>query len=484
MTKAPRLTKLVVPQANTLPIDEAPLVDLSKGLRARYGLCPIANVLANPASARTHNRRQIGKLARGLDAVGHLTPAIIDEQMMLLAGHARLQASKMNGAETMPVVQVFGLSEARKRAFLIADNRIAADAGWDRNKLAQQLPELEVLFEDTNLTLEDTGFEIAGLDEIRVDFDNEAEPDDEISKDILGCPPVLRAGDLIALTNHRLLVGDCRTAEAVDRLCDGRKAAAAFLDPPYNVAIRDIVGRGRSKHGEFAMASGEMSPDEFVAFLKVTLGQATRVSTDGGVHFVCMDHKHLGELLEAGAEVYGRRLDLVVWNKTNAGQGSFYRQQHELIGVFRVGEAPHRNNIQLGRFGRNRSNVWTYPGANTFRAGRMADLAAHPTVKPLRLVADALRDVTRPGDAVLDLFCGSGTTLLAAEKVGRHALVMEIDPKYADVAVRRWQAATGRDAVDAVTGVTFDELAAGRREEIGEGVGDEPFSPAARPASP
>jgi DNA modification methylase len=175
-----------------------------------------------------------------------------------------------------------------------------------------------------------------------------------------------------------------------------------------------------------------------------------------------MDWRHLGELLAAGRQTYGEMMNLVVWAKSNAGQGSFYRSQHELIGVFRVGDAPHLNNIELGRHGRSRSNVWNYPGVNSFKAGRMDELKLHPTVKPVALVADAMKDVTRRGDAVLDTFCGSGTTILAAERVGRVARGLELDPRYVDVAIRRWQSFTRADALHAKTGLTFDEVSRDR----------------------
>jgi len=242
----------------------------------------------------------------------------------------------------------------------------------------------------------------------------------------------------------------------------GAQAAMAFLDPPYNVRVRDIVGRGQVKHTEFAMASGELSRSDFVDFLKTTLVAAAEVSRDGAVHFVCMDWRHVGELIEAGGAVYGETLNLAVWVKTNAGQGSFYRSQHELVGVFRVGEEPHLNNIELGRHGRSRSNVWHYAGVNTFRAGRLDELKAHPTVKPVALVADAMKDCTRRGDIVLDTFCGSGTTILAAERVGRRAYTLELEPRFVDVAVKRWQAFTRKDAVHAEASLTFDEIASQR----------------------
>lgn len=235
-----------------------------------------------------------------------------------------------------------------------------------------------------------------------------------------------------------------------------------FADPPYNVQISSIVGRGKIKHREFASASGEMSPEEFEAFLVKTLSLTVQYSRVGSIHYICMDWRHLSEALAAGKQVYTEFKNLVVWAKTNAGQGSFYRSQHELILVFKNGEAPHQNNIELGRHGRSRSNVWTYAGVNTFRAGRLDELSIHPTVKPVGLVADAMRDCSRRGDIILDPFMGSGTTILAAERVGRRGYGLEIDPLYVDAAIRRWQDFTKRDAVLKATGQTFDEVAVGR----------------------
>jgi DNA modification methylase len=273
---------------------------------------------------------------------------------------------------------------------------------------------------------------------------------------------VTQSGDVWQLGKHRLICGNARSMTALDRVMNGRHAAMVFTDPPYNVRISGVVGRGKVKHTEFAEASGEQSSEDFVRFLTETLDNAARVSVPGAVHFVCMDWRHVGELTAAGQAVYDAHLNTAIWVKTNAGQGSFYRSQYEQVFVFRVGQESHRNNIELGRHGRSRSNVWNYPGANTFHAGRMDDLRAHPTVKPVALVADAMKDCTRRGDIVLDIFCGSGTTILAAERVGRVCCAMEIEPKYVDVAIRRWQAFTGRDAILALTGRTFDETATER----------------------
>jgi DNA modification methylase len=275
-----------------------------------------------------------------------------------------------------------------------------------------------------------------------------------------------RRGDFWLLDRHRLLCGDARDQESYSALLQGERADAVFTDPPYNVPVRGHVsGRGRVKHREFAVASGEMSEAEFTEFLKVTLGHAASVSREGAVHFVCADWRHVGEFLAAGRDCYGELLNIAVWAKTNFGLGAFYRSQHEFVLVYRVGSAPHLNNIEHRPDGRNRSNLWTYAGANTFRAGRLEDLATHPTVKPVALVADAIRDVTRRGEIVLDPFLGSGTTILAAERVGRRGYGLEIDPIYVDAAIRRWQKYTKRDAILKGTSQTFDKVADARASE-------------------
>jgi DNA modification methylase len=277
---------------------------------------------------------------------------------------------------------------------------------------------------------------------------------------------VVEKGDLWCLGRHRLVCGDARDGAALARLMQGEQARMVFLDPPYNVPIAGHVqGRGRIQHREFAFASGEMEKDEFTGFLEQALQLCAQHSVDGSIHYVCMDWRHVDELGAAGARVYDEVKNICVWVKSNAGQGSFYRSQHELVFVFKKGGEAHVNTFGLGQHGRSRSNVWTYPGVNSFRAGRLDELAMHPTVKPVALVADAIRDCSHRGDIVLDTFLGSGTTLLAAEKVGRRGYGVEIDAVYADVTIRRWQAFTGRDAVLEASGETYAEMAARRSSD-------------------
>ena len=424
-------------------------------------LVSIGQVKPNSRNSRTHSAKQIRQIANSIVAFGFRNPLLVSEDGELIAGHGRYQAAKLLGLAKVPVIVVAGLSPAKRRALAIADNKIAENAGWDRERLAIEIPELTGLLSAEGLDISILGFEPVEIDQLQTDFEEHAaDPQDNIDPNWCEAFAVSKPGDLWALGNHKLLCGDARSARDIARLMTGCRADLAFLDPPYNVRIGGVVGRGKTKHSEFAMASGEMSSPDFVRFLGSTLDAAASVSCDGAVHFVCMDWRHIAELMAAAKPVYGATLNLVVWAKTNSGQGSFYRSAHELIGVFRVGETAHLNNIELGRHGRSRSNVWHYAGVNAFRAGRMDELRSHPTAKPVALVADAIKDCTRRGDIVLDTFSGSGTTIMAAERVGRHAHALEIEPRFVDVAIRRWQAFTRRDAVHAETGLSFDEIAA------------------------
>jgi DNA modification methylase len=440
---------------------------------------PIETIKLNPKNARTHSRRQRRRIAASIRKFGFINPIIVDENRMALAGHGRLQSAREEGLTEVPVICLNHLTSLQKRAYLIAENRIAELAGWDRKLLALELGELIDLMPLEGLDITITGFEVAEVDLLQADMASSA---DQPADTVLALPakPVTRPGDFWGLGRSRLLCGDAQNVSSFTRLMAGASAAAVFCDPPYNVPARSIGGRGTIRHADFAFASGEMSKAQFRAFLRRTLRNAVRVSLDGAIHFVCMDWRHISDLIDVADEFYGVMLNLVVWNKSNAGQGSLYRSQHELIAVFRVGDASHRNNIELGRFGRNRSNVWNYAGVNTFGRGRMEALASHPTVKPVAMVADALLDCTAPNDIVLDQFVGSGTTILAAEKTGRIAYAMEYEPRYVDVAIKRWQAMTGRDAVLLGDGRTFEEIAAARAT-MNSATGSSP-TPAKAPA--
>lgn len=440
-----------------MPADRPPKSGTRPELSPSITAVPIGLVRPNPKNARTHSKKQIGLIKKSIETFGQIKPVILDDQNTILAGHGFVDAAKLAGLTHVNALRFSHLTETQKRAYLLADNKIAEQAGWDREILSLELGELAALLPVEGLEISLTGFHVAEVDLLLADMDAPAESDPEVPE--LPDRAVTQQDDIWLLGRHRLLCGDAQVSSNFPLLMSGDVAAAVFCDPPYNLRVSEIGGRGRIKHPEFAFGSGEMTPLQFREFLVTTLGHSTLVSAPGAVHFVCMDWRHIDILMDVGRELYGAMLNLVVWNKSNAGQGSFYRSQHELIAVFRVGTEAHRNNIELGRFGRNRSNVWTYPGANTFNSRQIGLLASHPTVKPTAMVSDALLDCTKRGDVVLDQFAGSGTTLLAAEKTGRAARAIEYEPRYVDVAVQRWQLLTRLDATLSGDGRTFDEIA-------------------------
>jgi hypothetical protein len=421
---------------------------------------PIDSVIPYARNARTHSDRQIRQLARSIEAFGFINPVLVDEEGVLVAGHARVLAARKLGFEVIPIIRIDHLNDAEKRAYILADNRLAENAGWDDDLLRVELEFLSQVDIDFDASL--TGFTTTDIDLIL--------GHDAVPAEVEDLPPepaadhvVSRPGDLWQLGAHRLMVADCRDTDAVDRLMGDHRAQMICSDPPWNVPVSGHVsGLGRTQHREFPMASGEMSTAEFTEFLTDTLTQFHRISVDGSLHFIFIDWRGQPALLAAGNAVYERQLNLCVWAKTNAGMGSLYRSQHELVVVFKKGQAPHINNVELGRNGRYRSNLWTYPGVNGFGPDRDEALRAHPTVKPVRMLADALLDVTRPGDIVADFFLGSGSTLLAAEQTGRICRGIELDPGYVDVTVRRWENATGECAMLSGTDLAFHEVAAQR----------------------
>ncbi len=415
-----------------------------------------------PGNARSHSRKQLKLIADSIKRFGFTNPILVTNDFEVVAGHGRLQAAKSLGMQLVPVVALSSLSEADKKALIIADNRIAELAGWDRDILAIEYQGLHDLqFED----IEVTGFSLGEIDMI-LDEASEKKPVEPGPEDLLPpvvAAPVSRKGDLWILGSHRLLCGDARSDADYARLLEGEIADLVLTDPPFNCRIDgNVSGLGKVRHAEFAMASGEMSEVEFTAFLSTFLGCAKAHSRDGAILFVFMDWRHLFELTCAGREQGLAAKNLIVWAKDNAGMGTFYRSRHELVFVFKNGDAAHTNTFELGQHGRYRTNVWEYAGVNTFRTGRLDELAMHPTVKPVAMMADAIWDVTKRGAIVLDPFAGSGSTLIAAEKTGRQARCIEYEPKYCDVIVRRWQAYTGKAAMFEGTDLTFEDFESAR----------------------
>lgn len=424
---------------------------------------PTSSLRPYPGNAKIHSKDQIGQIAQSMNAFGFIVPIVVDAKCIVIAGHGRLKAAKHLGITTVPVIRAEHLTEVEIRAYRLADNKIAENAKWDDSLLRIELN--AILDLDVEFNLELTGFDTGEIDiHLGIDEPQEAEVVPEPERDF---PAINRACDLWVIGDHRLKCGDSLDPSSWDSLMSGERAQMVFTDPPYNVPIvGHVSGLGKHKHREFAMASGEMSKVEFVRFLRSTFEFLVTYSCDNTIHYVCMDWRHMRELLQAAALVFDKQMNLCVWNKTNAGMGTFYRSQHEMIGVFKSGTGSHTNNFGLGERGRHRSNVWTYPGANTFRAGRDKDLGAHPTVKPVAMVRDAILDCSKRGGIVLDPFAGSGTTLVAAARAGRRGFGIEIDPHYADLILQRLEEETGLPPVHANTGLSFEELKAERTKEV------------------
>ena len=423
---------------------------------------PVDQLKLDPTNPRRHSKKQVRQIANSIELFGFIVAILTDRYGNVIAGHGRLLAAKLLGITEVPTLCLDHLTSAQARAFMIADNRLTENSVWDDRLLAEQLKDLSLLGLDFDIEV--TGFEMGEIDLRIASLDEPCDPSDDPADVLPEAPtslPVSKMGDLWQLNQHRVLCGNALDNEAFATLLGDDRAAMVFTDPPYNVPIDGHAsGLGAIHHRPFPMASGEMDRPEFTAFLRATFRNLAEFGIDGSLHYVCMDWRHIEEATAAGREVYTELKNLVVWVKDNPGMGSLYRSGHEFVFVFKHGRSPHRNNVQLGGFGRNRSNVWRYPGANSFARGGAEGnlLALHPTVKPVALVADAILDCSARGDIVLDAFLGSGTTVIAAERTGRRCYGLELDPAYVDTIVRRWQALTGGTARHAASGRAFDDL--------------------------
>jgi DNA modification methylase len=375
----------------------------------------------NPYSgnARTHSPKQVKQIARSIERFGFNNPVLIDDDDQIMAGHGRVEAAKQLKLKTVPCVRLSHLSESDKRAYVLADNRLGEKAGWDNEILAIELQHLIDVGFDVDLT----GFEPAETDLIIEGIGDESDQPENLVPERSQKAPVTQRGDIWQLGKHLLVCGDSTDCEAYEQLMGSDRGDFVFTDPPYNVRIdgnaSNISGLSNIKHREFAMASGEMTQDQFIQFLEKVYALLCRYTTDGSIHQICMDWRHMREMLAAGDQHYAELKNICVWNKSNAGMGSFYRSKHELVFIWKNGTAPHINTFELGQHGRYRTNVWDYDGVNTIRPGRLDELAMHPTVKPVALVADAIRDCSKRGNLVLDPFCGSGTILIAKDRTLR-----------------------------------------------------------------
>lgn len=408
---------------------------------------------------RTHSDKQLHQIAGSIRRFGFLVPVLVNDELELIVGHARVLAAKLLGAEKVPVLRVSHLNEAEHRAYLIADNQLALNAGWDRECLSVEFEHLLNLDFDLSVT----GFETIEIDLIMGNGPLAKQDGREDAIPELEHEVVVRPGDVWQLGPHRLVCADAQDAAAYDALLGIEKIDMIFTDPPYNVAIdRNVCGHGKVQHREFAMGSGELSAEEFAALLEKSLGQAASRSRNGAIAYVCMDWRHIGELLAAGQKVFSELKNLCVWNKGSGGLGSFYRSQHELVFVWKVGKGRHINNFGLGASGRYRTNVWDYPGINSFGNDRDSQLALHPTAKPVAMVQDAILDCSPQGGLILDCFAGAGSTLIAAHRAKRHARLIELDPAYCDVIIQRFERMTGESAWLIGTGQSSPEVAAQR----------------------
>lgn len=421
----------------------------------------IATDALKPAARRTRSHPGFKRkaLMSSISQFGMLDPITINSSNTIIDGHLRWEIALALGLKTVSVVCIDHLSDAELRAFAIAANKMPAVANYDIEALRLEFEEIKADAPHLDLTL--TSFTVGEIDRINGNYLAGHYDDlDVVDCDqIAGSAPKACRGHIYTLGKHRLMCGDSLDPADVARLMDGEEGRAAFLDPPYNVKINGHVSSSGA-HAEFAMASGEMSTNAFTTFLHTAFRNLADHLDDGAIAFVCMDHAHIGELIAAGDAVFDARLNICVWDKGRGGMGALYRSQHELVAVFKKGKAPHLNNVALGKNGRNRTNVWSFPGMAGFGKGRKKALELHPTVKPVALVAEALLDVTGPGDIVIDLFGGSGSTLIAAERLGRQARLMEFDPVYVDRIIARWEQMTGETAILLSDGAYSDAFTA------------------------
>ena len=451
--------------------------DLKRRVQSRAAATPKLSIENRPieqihpylGNPRTHTPKQVRRIADSIGEFGFTNPILVDEHDIIIAGHGRLEAAKLRGLTHVPVICIAGLSAAQRKALLIADNRLAEKgSGWHRSALALEFDAILEL--DCSFDLELTGFDADEIELIEDAAFNAAGDEAEDLVTPASGPPVTVVGDVWDIGPHRLVCGDATKRETYQALLGRSRAAMVITDPPYNVPIHGHVsGLGRNRHREFLQASGEMTEAEFSRFLMSSFTCMAKFSRNGSLHYIFMDWANQYALQSAGRAVYDELKAICIWNKTNAGMGSLYRSQHEMVFVFKHGSASHINNVELGKHGRHRSNVWTFAGANSFSATRDADLAAHPTVKPTALIADAILDASKRGDIILDPFGGSGTTLLAAHQCERVARLAELDPLYCDLIIRRAEAATSTTAIHTETGRTFQEMSATRGEGVSRG---------------
>lgn len=430
-------------------------MDTSRTAQLRLEYLSLAELKPEAQNPRKHPKSQIKALARAIKEFGFTSPVLVDRDNTVIAGHCRLLAAQDLGMVTVPIVRLEHLSPTQIKAYRIADNRLAELADWDTDLLKNELQAIAILDVDFDLTL--TGFELPKLDILMNPVVDTEDPETFADNNL---PPVTKLGDIWLLGEHKVICGDALQPETYQKLMGTERADVVFTDPPYNVPVQGhILSENKHGHTDFAMAAGEMSDRQFESFLAAVINNLQVYSSSRSIHFVCMDWRHIAHLLAAG-KTYHELKNICIWNKTNGGMGSFYRSKHEMVAVFKNGKDPHINNIELGKHGRYRTNVWDYAGQTSVGIRKNNDLEMHPTVKPVAMIADAILDCSERGALVLDPFGGSGSTLIAADQVHRQARLIELEPKYVDVTVERWQKRTGQKAYLFATGQGFDAVKA------------------------
>jgi DNA modification methylase len=406
----------------------------------------MADIVLDSRNPRQHSQGQVNQIADSIREFGFVMPIVVDHASQVVIGHGRVLAARKLGMQRVPVVEIRHLSRAQLKALRIADNRLAQHSHWDERLLGENFLELKELELDFDLSI--TGFSLPEIDLALQKLDEGSIFGNKNEADVMTGVPVCRPGDVWQLGDHRVCCGDATSEHAFDELMKEERAHVVFIDPPHNVLIDgNISGKGQISHEELANGSGELSPELFTRLLTSCCALLAKYSGSGTIHFICMDWRHAEELMATGSGVYSELMNIAVWIKRDAGLGPLYRSQHELIFVFKSGTGRYTNNIQPGGQGRTRSDVWRYDSASA-RGRKGKNLPKpDPAAKPVELVMDALVDCSNRGEVVLDSFLGSGTTLLAAERTGRICRGIELDPLHVDMAIRRWQNSTGRDAV-------------------------------------
>lgn len=406
----------------------------------------IALIIASNKSLRKHYRKQLQKIINAIKKFGFTNPLLVDKQLRIIAGELRLLAAKELGMKQIPVIILEDLTDEEAEAIRILDNRIAEDSEWNYENLQEVIENLGKF----DICFEDLGFETVDYDKIILFNDSsekEVHNSDKEDENWLeaNIPKRANKGDLWRLGDHFIYCGDSRLASSFGIVLQNEEAKIVITDTPYNSKINgQVCGLGKIKHEEFEMASGEMSDSEFGEFISQFMQNLTQFSVDGSLSYLFIDWRNLYILLNQGYKYYSELLNIAVWNKETGGMGSFYRSKHELVAIFKKGKAKHQNHIQLGKNGRYRTNVWDYPGISATNPKSLELLKLHPTVKPVALLHDILLDASSKNDIVLDCFGGSGSTLLAAERCKRRARLIEINPRYVDVCIYRWEKETGK----------------------------------------